>query len=219
MAGLSYGAAMKRTFLSLLLIAGLSSAALAQAPPTQPPVLVRGTVASFDGTVLTVNGAGGAVTKIALSPETRVSEVSKGDLSALKAGQFVGVAGTPQPDGSQRAISVHIFPPGVKPAEGPPQPYDLGPSSPNSTMTNATVDSISAAQIGSIQGQKMILTYPSGQTTIVITPQTQILTVTPGTKADLTTGAHVVLFARRSPDGSLGANNVNVGMNGLNPAM
>lgn len=211
---------MKRTFLSLLLVAVLGAAALAQAPQGQQ-VRVRGTVASLDGNVMTVNAAGGAVDKITLTPDAQgnlaVREIVKADLSALTPGKFVGCAAIPQPDGTQKAIEIHIFPPGLKPGEGGPRPYtDLGPTS---TMTNATVDSIGGAQVGPVQGSKMVLTYPGGQQTIVITPETAIVAYAPGSKADLVAGAHVILFAVRQPDGSLTASNVSVGKNGLVPPM
>src|ERR1700733_11353647 len=127
---------MKKFLIAGLMVAGLTAAAFAQGAP---PVNVRGVVASLDGNVLTVAAPiGTATVKINLAPNYTVQYIVKSSLASIAAGSFVGAAAVPQPDGSLRALEIHIFPPGVTPGAGS-RPYDLTPTS---TMTNGSVDTI-----------------------------------------------------------------------------
>ena len=71
---------------------------------------VRGTIESVDGSMLTVKSRDGAEMKIKLADNAPVNEVMKASLADVKPGAFVGVTGMPQPDGSQKALEVYIFP-------------------------------------------------------------------------------------------------------------
>jgi len=57
-------------------------------------------------------------------------------LADVKQGTFVGITAMPQPDGSQKAVEIHIFPEPMRGTGEGHRPWDLVP---NSTMTNATV--------------------------------------------------------------------------------
>ena len=48
--------------------------------------------------------------KINLADKTTVVDVNKASLADIKDGEFIGSGAMPQPDGSQKAIEVHIFP-------------------------------------------------------------------------------------------------------------
>ena len=63
--------------------------------------------------------------------------VVKQTLADVKQGGFVGITAMPQPDGTQKAIEIHIFPEAMRGTGEGHRPWDLLP---NSTMTNATVD-------------------------------------------------------------------------------
>ena len=97
------------------------SFALAQAPGT---VRVRGTIESIDGQMLNVKARDGAMMKVKLADNAPVNEVVKAALSDIKEGSYIAITGMPQPDGSQRAITIFIFPQGVHPPEGF-SPWDL----------------------------------------------------------------------------------------------
>src|SRR5262245_65723137 len=85
-----------------------TSASFAQ---QSPPVRVRGTVEGVDGSTLTVKSRDGQTTyKIKLTDNASVRGIVKAPLSDIKDNSFIGVTGMPQPDGSQKAVEIHIFP-------------------------------------------------------------------------------------------------------------
>ena len=61
----------------------------------------------------------------------------KASLADIKQGSYVGVTGMPQPDGSQKALEVHIFPEAMRGTGDGHRPWDLQASS---TMTNGNVE-------------------------------------------------------------------------------
>ena len=48
--------------------------------------------------------------KVKFPDNVTVVALTKASLADIKQGSYVGVAGMPQPDGSQKALEVHIFP-------------------------------------------------------------------------------------------------------------
>ena len=74
--------------------------------------------------------------KVNITDDITVIGIAKTSLSDIKQGSYIGVSGMPQPDGSQKAIAIHIFPEAMRGAAEGFRPWDLRP---NSTMTNATV--------------------------------------------------------------------------------
>jgi hypothetical protein len=82
---------------------------------------------------------------------------------------------------------------------------------PNTTMTNATVDTT----VASVDGQVVMLKYKDGEKKIVIGPDAQIIYNVLGDKNDLKVGASIVIVgASKAPDGSYSASRVNVGRDG-----
>ncbi len=47
--------------------------------------------------------------KVRLAEKPLIVAIKKASLADIKPGSYVGSTGMPQPDGSQRAIEVHIF--------------------------------------------------------------------------------------------------------------
>ena len=66
----------------------------------------------------------------------RVVGIVRISLADIKVGSFIGATTVPEPDGSQKAVEVHVFPEDMRGTGEGSRPYDLRP---NSTMTNATV--------------------------------------------------------------------------------
>jgi hypothetical protein len=187
-----------------------ATAALAQAPAT---VRVRGTINSVDGQVLDVKSRDGATLKVKLADNAPVRAVVKASLADVKAGGYVGVTGMPQPDGTQKAVEIHIFPEALRGTGDGHRPWDL---SPNSTMTNGAVDS----EVAVSDGQKIVLKYKDGEKTFIVSPDTAIVAYAPATAADLKPGEKVfIAAATKQPDGTLSAPNVTVSRNGVNPPM
>lgn len=181
---------------------------LAAQQPQQ--VRLRGTLEALDGTLLTVKARDGSEVKVKLTDNYSVGAMIKKELSDVTVGSFVGVAAMPQSDGSQKAISVSIFPESARGAGEGFRPWDARP---NSTMTNATVsDSIAAND-----GQTLTVKYKDGEKKIIITPETQITTTVAGDRSELKPGIPVMIFATKQPDGSVTASRVTIGR-GLTPA-
>jgi hypothetical protein len=194
-------------------LAALALAALGSAAGAQETVRVRGTIERLDGPVYVVKARDGAELKVTLMDNGIVVALVKASLADIKPGLFVGSTGMPQPDGSQKAIEVHIFPEAMRGTGEGHYPWDLQA---DSTMTNANVEE----SVASVDGQTLTLKYKTGEKKIIVTPQTVIVTYNPGDKADLKPGRKIfVAAAKKQPDGTLQAARINYGKDGLTPPM
>lgn len=203
---------MKRLLLAVLLGISCTAAALA----ADQALRVRGTIASLDGHTLSVTTAGGSTVKVVLADGYRVGQTAKADLSKIEPGTFIGTTAVPLPDGTLKALEVHIFPPDQRGRGEGFRPWDL---TPNSTMTNATVDTIGATSVDGGQGRILDLKYQGGEKKVVVPPNVPIVMNLPGDKSLLVAGAHVVVNAAKHDDGSIGATSVIVGKDGSVPPM
>jgi hypothetical protein len=163
--------------------------------------------------MLTVKTRDGADVKIKLADNAPVRTVTKSSLGDIKPNSFVGITAMPQPDGTQKAVEIHIFPEAMRGTGEGHRPWDLMP---NSTMTNATVDS----QVVVSDGQKLVLKYKDGDKTFIVPSNVTVVTFAPATMSDLKPGAIIFVGgATKESDGTLDAPNVTVGTNGVNPPM
>jgi hypothetical protein len=195
---------------ALTTISVLASVAWAQQPPT---VRIRGTIESVDGAMLAIKSRDGTDMKVRLTDNVAVFGVAKTELSEIKPGSYIGVSAMPEPDGTQKAISVHIFPEIQRGAAEGFRPWDVRP---NSTMTNATV----AETVKGTDGQNILVKYKDGEKKVVVPPDTPIVTFVAGDKSELKPGAKIIIFgALKKDDGTLEANRVNVGRDGITPPM
>ena len=179
-----------------------------------PPLRVRGTIEKVDGDTLTVKTRQGETTTVKLAADARVAAMTKATLADIKTGAFIGVTAMPQPDGSQKAIGIHIF---MESQKGVVQarfsPWDREPGS---TMTNANVDTM----VSGVDGQTVTVKYKEGEKKVIISPTTPIVAMAPGSKADLKPGAQfIIMAAQKQPDGTLTAPAINVGRDGAAPPM
>ena len=179
-----------------------TSFAAAQAPEV---VRVRATIESVDGSTLTAKSRDGVEMKIKLADNGPVNEVVKAALSDIKPNSYVAVTAMPQPDGSQKATAVIIFPEAMRGVGDGHRPWDYVP---NSTMTNATVDNA----VTSVDGEKLVVKYKDGDKTIMVSPTTEIATYVKKSLADLKPGQKIFIAgAKKLPDGTLAAPNVSFG--------
>jgi hypothetical protein len=191
-----------------LLVAGLLPIATAQ----EPPVRVRGTIERVDGDVYVVKARGGTELKVKLADNATVVALIKASLADIKQGSYVGVAGLPQADGSQKALEVHIFPESMRGVGDGHRGWDLQPSS---TMTNGSVEQTAASS----DGQMLTLKYKDGEKKIVVPPDIPIVVYVPGDKSELKAGAAIFISAAtKQSEGTLQAPRVNVGR-GVAPPM
>jgi len=186
----------------LLLMAGAVSAQAPAAPaPTQR---IRGDVVALDGLSLQIKSRTGESLTVKLAETYTVTAVVKVDIDHIVPGAFVGAASMPQPDGTQRALEVLVFPESRRGSGEGHYPWDLQPGS---MMTNATVADVVKVD----RDRRMTLKYKDGEKTVLVPANVPIVTFEPGERTMLKPGAHVLLTATRQPDGSLTAAGVAVG--------
>ncbi len=182
------------------------SLAAAQAPQI---VRVRATIDSVSGSTLSVKSRDGAMMKIELAPNAPVNEVVKAALSDIKKDDYIAVTAMPQPDGTQKASTILIFPAAMRGVGEGSRPWDF---TPGSTMTNATV----ADQVTGVSGQTINVTYKGGQQKVAVSPDTEIVKYKKASVADLKPGEKIfVAGAKKLPDGTLQAPNVSYGDYGV----
>ncbi|HEY0183120.1 MAG TPA: hypothetical protein VGC09_09965 [Rhodopila sp.] len=202
---------MRRHVLASLafgLVAGTMGAAVAQ---TSPPSRLRATIDSVTATTLTVTPRNGSPTTLALPSDVPVAGVSIAKIGDIKPGSYIGTAAAPQPDGTQKALEVHVFPPSMAGSGEGFRPWD---SAPNSTMTNGTVGDL----VGS-HGRTLTVKYQGGEKTVIVPEDVPIVSIEPGSRALLTPGAHVIVFASKDSNGTLTAMRILAGEKGLTPPM
>jgi hypothetical protein len=195
------------SFVALLLTA---SPVAAQQPQM---VRVRGTIESVDGQVLSVKGREGTALTLKLADGAPVRTVVRKSLDDVKVGNFVGITAMPQPDGTQKAVEIHIFPEALRGTGEGHRPWDLMP---NSTMTNANIDSA----VTGVTGQELVLKYKDGEKKFIVPANVEVVMFAPAQMSDLKPGAKIfVVAAKKLPDGTLEAPNVTVGSAGVDPPM
>ena len=179
-----------------------ASFAAAQAPQM---VRVRATIESVDGQMITAKSRDGAEMKIHLADNAPVNEVVKVSLSDIKPNSYIAVTAMPQPDGSQKATAIIIFPEAMRGVGDGHRPWDYVP---NSTMTNGAVDT----SVTSVDGAKLTVKYKDGEKTVLVTPDTLIATYARKSLAALKPGEKIFIAAtKKTPDGTLDAPNVSFG--------
>jgi hypothetical protein len=201
---------MPRLLVASLTIISVLGSAWAQQPPT---VRIRGAIEAIDGSLLTVKSRDGSELKVRLTDNVAVFGVARTTISEIKPGSYIGVSAMPEPDGSQKALAVQIFPESQRGVAEGFRPWDLRP---NSTMTNATV----AETVAGTDGEIILVKYKDGEKKVVVPPDTPIVSFVAGDKSELKPGAKIIIFsATRKEDGTLEAARVNVGRDGITPPM
>src|SRR5450432_4868726 len=147
-----------RTFaaLSLALICIASPASAAD-----DTVRIRGTIERVEGPVYVVKSRDGAELKLTVTDNPLFVAIAPSTMADIKPGMFVGSAGTMQPDGTQKAIEVHIFPEAMRGTGEGHYDWDLRP---DSKMTNANVANVTN------MGKDRILTvqYKGGEKKVLV---------------------------------------------------
>jgi hypothetical protein len=187
-----------------------TSMVAAQAPDI---VRVRGTIESVDGQTLNVKGRDGAPITVKLADDVRVLAVDKKTLADVKQGVFVGITAMPQPDGTQKAVEIHIFPEALRGTGEGHRPWDLMP---NSTMTNANIESA----VASVDGQELVLKYKDGEKKFIVPANVEVVMFASAAVTDLKPGEKIFVVAgKKQADGTITAPSVVVGRGGVNPPM
>jgi hypothetical protein len=180
-------------------------------------VRIRGTIEKVDGNNLEVKSRDGKNLKVVMPDKVRLTAMVKAALSDLTPDTYIGVTAMPDPDGSQRAIAIHIFQPAQRGTGEGHRPWDLQPGS---TMTNAAI----ATTVAGTDGQVVTVRYKDkdkvDEKRVIVTPKTVIVRYVPGDRNELKPGVRVMLNnAKPNPDGSIEAPTVSYGRDGLTPPM
>src|SRR6202166_556727 len=194
---------------ALALVAAVAAtAALAQAPQT---VRLRGVIEKVDGKTVTANSDKGDALTLNLADKMLVVEVVKASMADIKDGDFIGSGAMPQPDGSQKAIEVHIFAESMRGTGEGFRPWD---GAPNSTMTNGTVGNA----VTGVDGPVVTVKYKDGEKKIVVTPSVPIVRYEIADMSAVKPGvAFTIVAAVKKPDGSFDIARINVGRDGVVP--
>ncbi len=229
---------------SLSAVAALAAGTAGTAAPAAPAaaIHIRGAIASVQGKMMTVTSASGPV-RVQLAAKTPVVSVVPSDRAHIKEGTFLGIASRPLANGTQRAMEVVVFPEAARGTGEGSYAWDLPGSGARSKMTNGTVSRsamtggtapriTSGATHGSRMtngtahkagGTALTLQYKNGtgtgSQTISLPANIPVVTFAPGSLSQLAPGAHVFVVGRRLPNGTVAADRVLVGKNGLVPPM
>jgi hypothetical protein len=177
------------------------------------PARVRGTLEQVNGNTLSVKTRSGTSTTVQLKEGAPVVAVVKGTMSDIQSNTFVGITALAQPDGTIKALEVHVFPEAMRGTGEGHYAWDLMP---NSTMTNAAV----AQQVQKVDGNVLTLKYKDGEKTIVVPSDAVIVDLAPGDKSDLKVDAKVFVPRwEKKADGTWEATVVVVGRDGVTPPM
>jgi hypothetical protein len=199
----------RRSWLALALL-GISLGSGAQTPT--PSQRLRGVIESVEGPLITYKANDGTLSKLLLTQDVSVIAVVKATLADIKEGSFIASAARPQPDGSQLALELRIFPESMRGVGEGHRPFAPVPQG---TMTNGTTAS---AVVAGVAGPVILVKHKDGETKIVIPPDAPIMRYVVGSVADLVVGAEfTVNAATPRAEGGHRASRINVGRDGVVP--
>jgi hypothetical protein len=167
----------------------------------------------MDGAAYVVKTRDGQVVKVTLGDKPLFVAMVKASMADIKPGMFVGSTAMPGADGNLTAVEVHIFPEAMRGTGEGHRPWDLKPQA---TMTNANVETA----VAGVSGQKLIVKYKGGEKTLLVTPETVVVTYAPGDANEVKPGTGIfIAAAQKMPDGSLQTPRITYGKDGLVPPM
>jgi hypothetical protein len=175
--------------------------------------MVRGSVASASATTLSVQGDSGTVS-VQLAQPLRVYERQPARLDEVTPNTFIGVTTVKQPDGSDQATEIHIFPEELRGLGEGSRPMAAASSGgAGSTMTNGTMTNGNASSpqmsngSASRVGSALVVQYAGGSMKANVPASTPVTKLV-ATSHPLATGDRIVVIATKRPDGALESNRV-----------
>jgi hypothetical protein len=172
---------------------------------------VAGVIDKVDGKTLYIKSASGPVTLTLTDNAVIVARV-KATAADIKAGDYVATGGVPQPDGTQKAVELRIFPDSMR---GNGDGHRPGwPGAPNGTMTNGAV----GQTVTSVDGPVLTVKYRDGEKKIIVGPSVPVQRLEMADRSQLKSGAAVaVAAATKQPDGTFTAARIDFGRGDLVP--
>jgi hypothetical protein len=179
----------------------------------QETIRIRGTIERVEGPIFVVKNRDGAELKLTVTDNPLFIAIVKSTMADIKPGMFVGSTGMTQPDGSQKAIEVHIFPESMRGTGEGHYDWDLKPQT---KMTNANVEQT----VAGVDGQILSVKYKNEEKKLLVAPDTAVVTYVTGDRNDLKPGIKVfVAAAKKQADGTLQTPRITYGKDGLTPPM
>ena len=184
-------------------------------------ILVRGAITSVSAAQLVVKTDSASVTVNTPQP-VHVFTRGPSDLSHVTPNSFIGVTTVKQPDGTEKATEIHIFPDelrGLGEGSRMMNPPANGSGSAGSRMTNGAVSSskmtngavsdskMTNGAVSTTSGTTLVVSFPGGTTTATVPPKTPIMEIK-ATDKKLAAGDQVVVVATRGADGNLSSQKV-----------
>jgi hypothetical protein len=185
--------------------------AVSTASAQQQTQRVAGVIDKVEGKTLYIKSASGPVTLTLADNAVIVARV-KATAADIKAGDYVATGGVPQPDGTQKAVELRIFPDSMR---GNGDGHRPGwPGAPNGTMTNGAV----GQTVSSVDGPVLTVKYRDGEKKIIVGPSVPVQRLEMADRSELKSGAAVaVAAARKQPDGTFTAARIDFGRGDVVP--
>jgi hypothetical protein len=186
-----------------------------QAPNPDAPIMLRGTVTSISANQLVLKSDTGAVTVTLVQPFHLYSRAPS-DLTHVRDSSFIGVTTVKQPDGSERATEIHVFPEELRGMGEGSRMMATNMTAGASRMTNGNVSAsrmtngmasgsmMSNGSVRSKNGSSLVVQYTGGSQNVMVPPNTPVTELKLASKT-LAVGDQVVVPAKKAPGGSLTA--------------
>ena len=178
------------------------------APTSNPdaPIMLRGTVASATANEVVVKTDSGTTT-VKLGQPFHLFVRGPSDISQVKETSFIGVTTVKQPDGSERATEIHVFPEELRGLGQGSRMMTPDTSANASRMTNGNVavSRMSNGNVSRANGSSLVVEYPGGSQNVTVPPNTPV-TEFKLTDKTLTSGDQAAVLAKKGADGSFSSN-------------
>lgn len=196
---------------TLLMIGVLSAGSVYAGEAPGMRMGIRGEITGVSSDSLKVHVNTGENVVVQLTPDTKVRAVTLANIEDIKPGSYIGSAAIPQEDGTLKALEVHVFPPELAGSGDGHRPFDLAKGS---SMTNGSVGDLVVSN-----GRVLTVNYKGGQQKILVPEDVPIVNLTPGDRSLLKVGVKIVTFVTQSADGTLTAQSISAGKDGVKPPM
>jgi hypothetical protein len=179
----------------------------ATAPNPDAPVMLRGTIASVSPTELVMKTDTATVT-VKLEQPFHLYTREPSDLSHVTQSSFIGVTTVKQPDGTEQATEIHVFPEDLRGLGEGSRMMTPDTGSAASRMTNGTASPaptasrMSNGSVSSTNGSTLVVQYAGGSQNVTVPPNTPVTDFTLSTKP-LAAGDQVAIIVKKAADGTL----------------
>jgi len=199
---------LRVVFISVLAAQATPNTVWAQVKAVPPLSGVIGKVQSVTESSIDVQTGSGMVHVNIKQPLTTYKQIPS-DLSHVASTSYIGVASTEQPDGTELAKQVIIFPEELRGAAEGSVLTDPPGATTHSRMTNGSVSRPAASRSrmtnGTVQkgsGTTLVVQYQDGSKTISVPANVTVTQVAPE-KVTLAAGDTIYLTTDKVPDGTL----------------